>query len=104
MHTAELDFPTFLPAACQRHVIPALASFLLLSMGQLCDAGCRIAFTATTVVITNHHHINVLPGHPTPATKLWHLDISPTVDAAVIPSPAYKSSCESWKCDASLAG
>jgi hypothetical protein len=41
-------------------------------MGQLCDAGCTVAFTATDVTICVNGDV-VLIGKHTPDTKLWHL-------------------------------
>jgi len=46
----------------------------LLSIGQLCDAGCNATFTATTITIS-HNNVIVLQGHHTPAPKLWELDV-----------------------------
>jgi hypothetical protein len=41
-------------------------------MGQLCDAGCSVAFTATNVNVSVNDTI-VLTGHQTPNTLLlWH--------------------------------
>jgi hypothetical protein len=50
---AELDLPMLPPAAARHiHIIPdLLASSSLISMGQLCNAGCSISFTATEVTI-----------------------------------------------------
>ncbi len=82
-HEANLDLPG-LPAAAQHgHIMPQLATQLLISIGQLCDAGCDVAFTATIVTISHNNNI-VLQGQCTPATKLWELDVqqpSPTFHA-----------------------
>ena len=41
-----------LPFAAQRaHHVPELASFSLLSVPQLCDAGCDVLFTQDTATI-----------------------------------------------------
>jgi hypothetical protein len=73
-HEAELDLPMLPPAARHIHIVPALASSSLISMGQLCDAGCTIAFTATEVTVSVNDAI-VLIGHRTPDTRLWHFPL-----------------------------
>jgi hypothetical protein len=73
-HEAELDLPMLPPAARHIHIVPALASSSLISMGQLCDAGCTIAFTATEVTVAVNDAI-VLTGHRTPDTRLWHFPL-----------------------------
>jgi len=77
-HEADLDLPSLPAAACHGHVVPQLATQPLLSIGQLCDAGCHVTFTATTVTIS-HDNAVILQGHHTPASKLWELDICPQV-------------------------
>jgi len=49
-------------------------------VGQLCDAGCDVIFTADTVTIS-HNDAVVLQGQRTPASKLWELNIRPTPTA-----------------------
>jgi hypothetical protein len=74
-HEAELDIPGLPLAARKVHIVPDLASHSLLSIGQLCDAGCDVTFTTTDAII-RYQLKTVLQGHRTPATGLWHLDIS----------------------------
>jgi hypothetical protein len=69
-HMADLDLPSLPPAACVAHLFPALKGQSLLSVGQLCDAGCDAHFTATTVTI-DHQGTTVLTGHRDPASRLW---------------------------------
>jgi hypothetical protein len=73
-HEGEIDIPNLPPAARTVHIVPDLKSHSLLSIGQLCDAGCVVEFTATTVII-QHNDIVVLQGHRTPETQLWHIEI-----------------------------
>jgi len=75
MHKADLDLPGLPAAACHKHIMPQLATQPLLSIGQLCDAGCDVAFNASTVTIS-HNNTIVLQGHRTPTTKLWELDVT----------------------------
>ena len=69
-HIAELDLPTLPLAARQCHIVPALANHSLLSVGQLCDAGCSIELDATTLTVT-HKNTVVLTGTRTAQTRLW---------------------------------
>jgi hypothetical protein len=73
-HEADLDLPMLPPAACRIHIVPELASASLISMGQLCDAGCAVAFTATKVNVSINDTV-VLTGHRTPNTLLWHFPL-----------------------------
>ncbi|KAI2496640.1 hypothetical protein MHU86_17843 [Fragilaria crotonensis] len=70
-----------------------ISSTSLLSMGQLCDAGCRVTFDAQSV----HVHLNnqpLLTGSRDHTTGLWHLgltadtsDTVPPVISDTTPSP-----------------
>ena len=44
-HTAELNLPNLPLTARICHVVPHLGDFSLISVGQLCDAGCDVTFT-----------------------------------------------------------
>ena len=77
---AELNLPLLPLAARTGHIVPALATFPLISMGQLCDAGCTVDFTATDVTV-RHNDIIILRGQRNTSTRLWHLALAPpTVD------------------------
>jgi len=81
-HKANLNCPNLPLAACHGHIVPQLATQLLLSIGQLCNAGCDVQFTATTINICHDNNI-IMSRHRTPATKLWNLDIqTPTAIAS----------------------
>jgi hypothetical protein len=45
-HTATFDLLSFPTASRQYHKLPGLAQHSLLSVGQMCDIGCAITFTA----------------------------------------------------------
>jgi len=76
MHEANLDLPGLPLVACHGHIVLQLASQPLLSIGQLCDAGCNVAFTANHITI--HHNSNIiLHRQQTATTKLWQLNIQP---------------------------
>jgi hypothetical protein len=76
-HEGEVDIPELPVAARTVHIVPDLASHSLLSIGQLCDAGCKVEFTATNVIVL-HNNRQVLHGTRTPATQLWHINLLPT--------------------------
>ena len=79
-HEAELDIPDLPPAARHVHIVPDLESATLISIGQLCDAGCAVVFDATKVTVT-YQNCTVLTGTRTQATRLWELDITPPEQA-----------------------
>jgi hypothetical protein len=79
-HEAELDLPLLPKAARQVHIVPELANHSLLSIGQLCDAGCDVSFNATNVTVC-YDNQPILTGQRTPATQLWHLQPPTTIPA-----------------------
>lgn len=87
-HTATLHLPNLPMAARIGHVVPQLATASLLSVGQLCDAGCEVTFTPTHVHVT-HGNTNALSGIRSPHTKLWefHLPHAPHVGLSAIGTP-----------------
>jgi len=80
-HEAKLDCPSLPPATQHGHVVLQLAMQPLLSIGQLCDASCDVAFTATTVIICHNNKV-IMSGHQMAATKLWNLDIQAALPQA----------------------
>ena len=73
-HQAELAIPGLPPQARTAHVLPDLKSGPLLSIGQLCDAGCDVRFDRGTVTVS-HGHRTVLTGSRTADTKLWQIPL-----------------------------
>jgi len=61
--------------------VPNLATQPLLSIGQLCDVSCDIAFTADQITIS-HNQAIIMISHHTATSKLWELDICPLVQHA----------------------
>jgi hypothetical protein len=51
MHTAEINVPHLPCAAHVCHIVPYLRTCSLISLGQLCDAGCAVLFLTDTVSI-----------------------------------------------------
>jgi hypothetical protein len=94
-HTAELPINTLPYAARQAHLFPALSSDALLSIGQLCDHGCREIFNASTVNIINNHKL-ILQGQRNLTNGMWVIQLpahdgdAPPVTA---PSPNKPIAC-----------
>ena len=86
-HEAELDLPNLPIEARRVHIVPALQTASLLSMGQLCDAGCIVTFDSKSVAVHRNDEL-ILDGIRTPATGLWHLSlVKTTLDIAPATSP-----------------
>jgi hypothetical protein len=45
--------PSLPHTARQVHILPGLAQHSLIYVGQMCDSGCSVTFTATDVTVTN---------------------------------------------------
>jgi hypothetical protein len=73
-HTGTLPVPGLPVSACRAHIFPSLKSHSLLSIGQLCDRGCKALFTHNGVTITRDDLV-LLTGTRSDATNgLWTLD------------------------------
>ncbi|KAI2488787.1 hypothetical protein MHU86_25841 [Fragilaria crotonensis] len=83
-HEAELDIPRLPLAARRVHIVPALQTASLLSMGQLCDAGCIVTFDAKIVTVHLDDEL-ILTGARTPTTGLWHLNLVAPLDPHDMP-------------------
>ena len=84
-HEADLDLPC-LPAAARRvHIVPALKTHSLLSIGQLCDSGCDVTFSATAVQVRRNDTL-LLAGDRSPLTGLWHLELVAANPPALTPA------------------
>ena len=84
-HVAKLDLPHLPLTTRQVHIVPDLASHTLVSIGQLCDAGCHVSFTATNMIVSYAKQI-VLTGLRTPITRLWQFTM-PTQAEPTSPEP-----------------
>jgi hypothetical protein len=73
-HEGESHVPGLPLAAQKNHIVAALTSHSLLSIGQLCDASCDVTFTASRVEVL-FDDMMVLQGQRTPTTRLWHVDL-----------------------------
>jgi len=65
------------------HLFPSLGETSLLSIGQLCDAGCTALFTANKVTI-KHNNTTILQGSRSPHSQnLWNIPLSNTPQKAL---------------------
>ncbi|KAI2490112.1 Reverse transcriptase (RNA-dependent DNA polymerase) [Fragilaria crotonensis] len=85
-HEAELDLPSLPLAARRVHIVPALRTASLLSMAQLCDAGCTVTFDAVSVIVRLHDR-SILHGVRTLDTGLWHLSLVQPNPDPYVPAP-----------------
>ena len=75
-HEGELNLPTLPPDARHIHIVPNLQSDTLLSIGQMCDAGCTVHFNAKEVSITSPDG-KTIHGERNADTKLWKIPLPP---------------------------
>jgi hypothetical protein len=75
-HTATLNMPSLPHAAIQVHILPGLAQHSLLSVGQMCDSGCSVTFTASNVTVTNGES-TILTGLRDKESSLWRAPLEP---------------------------
>jgi Reverse transcriptase (RNA-dependent DNA polymerase) len=84
-HTAELKYPNLPEKARRVYIVPELAGRVagrtLISVGQLCDAGCKVIFEEQACKI-QYKGETVLYGWRGQSDKLWQLD-QPIMDAIV---------------------
>lgn len=72
-HSGILNYPTLPLNARHTYLVPELKSHPLISIGTLCDAGCKGTFDVTKMIVHHDNH-PILTGHREPTTKLWYLD------------------------------
>lgn len=77
-HEAKLDMPLLPTIARHCHIVPELTLLPLVSIGQLCDAGCIVQLNATTATIT-FNGVIIMTGRRTTHTNLWHFDLAPSL-------------------------
>ena len=75
-HKTHLNLPNLDPAALEAYIFPAMENLSLLSVGQLCDAGCKALFDEDQVHIITKLGTILLTGFRDPTTRLWLTPIS----------------------------
>jgi hypothetical protein len=74
-HIAELNLPDLPLTARTCHVVPHLGDFSLISVGQLCDAGCDVMFTHEKMDVPLEKTI-IMQGRRACNTGLSHIDLT----------------------------
>jgi hypothetical protein len=77
-HTATLNMLSLPHAARQAHILPVLAHQSLLSVGQMCDSGCAVTFTATKVAVTNGGTV-ILTGQRDKDSGMWRFPLETSI-------------------------
>jgi hypothetical protein len=72
-HEAELNFPTLPSRARRIFIVPELADKTLMSISQLCDAGCQVTFDTNAVNVYYQGEV-VLTGSRMTNVALWRMD------------------------------
>jgi hypothetical protein len=75
-HTATLNMPSLPHVSIQAHILPGLSQHSLLSVGQMCDSGCSVTFTALKVTVTNGES-TILTGLRDKESILWRVPLQP---------------------------
>jgi hypothetical protein len=75
-HTATLDIPSLTHAARQAHILSGLSQHSLLYVGQMCDSGCCVTFTASNVMVTNGES-TILTGLRDKESSMWRVPLEP---------------------------
>jgi hypothetical protein len=76
-HTAELPIPSLPVTARRAHIVPELRSHSLISNGTLCDAGCDVVFTTTSVIVRLHGHLVMTGMRQPPGLWTFTIPVSP---------------------------
>ncbi len=84
-HTCTLDLPDLLAGARAAHVIPGLASHLLLSVVTMCNAGCTITFMKINCTIS-YCGRTIICGNKCTRTGLWMVPLTNPGVQATSPS------------------
>jgi hypothetical protein len=75
-HTATLNMPSLPHAARNAHILPGLSQHSLIFVGQMCDSGCSVTFTASNVTVTNGES-TILIGLRDKESSLWRVPLEP---------------------------
>jgi hypothetical protein len=77
-HTATLNMPSLPHTARQAYILPGLTQYSLVSVGQMCDSGCSVTFTAADVTVKNGKS-TILTGLQDQDSGLWRVPLEPNV-------------------------
>jgi hypothetical protein len=68
--------PSLIQAARLAHILPGLGQHSLLSVGQMCESGFSVTFTASNVTVTKGHS-TILTGERDKESSLWRAPLNP---------------------------
>jgi hypothetical protein len=95
-HECELHLPGLPLEARRAHIVPALSSPPLISMGVFCDAGCDVHLNKEVATV-EYEGRTVLTGPRDEATRLWMFDLAaqppPTCLAGIERTPVPPDLC-----------
>jgi hypothetical protein len=74
-HTCTLDLSDLSAGARAAHVVPDLASHLLLSVVVFCNTGCKVTFTKLNCIISNRGH-SIICGNKCTCMGLWMVPLT----------------------------
>jgi hypothetical protein len=83
-HTATLNLLSLPNAARQAHILPGLDQHSLLYVGQVCDSGCAVTFTANKVTVT-HGATTLLTSQLDKESGLWRAPLGNTNSSQAAP-------------------
>ena len=81
-HTSCLHIPSLPPEASHQHLLPAMKTTDLLSIGQLCEHGCTAIFYKRRLIICNEQDEIIIIGHMVPmgdndyTNEMWMVNLN----------------------------
>ena len=78
-HSGHINIPELPATATRSHIVPEMTTHNLLSVGQLCDAGCTATITSDKIEVKHDDRV-IVTGTRSSETTLWHLDLPSEVD------------------------
>ena len=80
-HIVDLDIPKLPKSARECHIIPDLASYSLISVVKLCEAGCEVSFTKWGIgVEVRYRGQTIIKGSKCTRTGIWMVLLSSPPD------------------------
>ena len=91
-HIGDLDMPKLPKSARECHIIPDLASYSLISVVKLWEAGCEVSFTKWGIGVEVRYRVQLfIKGSKCTRTGLWMVPLSSRTDtttSSIIKQPS----------------
>ena len=86
-HIRYLNIQSLPSETCSQHLFPKIQTSGLLSIGQLCDAGCTASFTQSKLEVRNKHNDIIIVGHRNHihGNKMWVVELTDN-QPSILPS------------------